>query len=233
MKDVKENTVKAENQVNTNENVFYLGKGGIKILILGNSITRHGICPEIGWYGLYGMAASNIDRDYVHLLKTFFEKDGIDVYFMVRQESDLEVALREKRFNDFDLSRYNAVRDFGADIIIFRLGENINGLDVEYQSVLKEQICKTLEYMDPQGHSSIIFTTRFWKDEVVDGVIRCIAATKRQKLVELGDLGEDTTMKAAGLFEHIGVAAHPGDKGMEQIAARIYGAIKEILKEKV
>ena len=47
MHSIEENTVKAENQVQENENIFFLGnrEGKIRIAVLGNSITRHGPSP--------------------------------------------------------------------------------------------------------------------------------------------------------------------------------------------
>ena len=47
--------------------------------------------------------------------------------------------------------------------------------------------------------------------------------------VELNDLGDMPEMKALGLFEHSGVAAHPGDLGMKTIAQRIFEPLKELL----
>ena len=41
----------------------------------------------------------------------------------------------------------------------------------------------------------------------------------------MGELGENDKMKASGLFEHEGVAVHPGDEGMKEIANIIYNKI--------
>ena len=48
-------------------------------------------------------------------------------------------------------------------------------------------------------------------------------------IVELGDLGEMDEMKAIDLFEHHGVANHPGDKGMAEIADRIFDKLKNLI----
>ena len=39
-----------------------------KILIIGNSISRHHVKPSIGWTSHWGMAASAREKDYVHIL---------------------------------------------------------------------------------------------------------------------------------------------------------------------
>ena len=37
----------------------------MKIAILGNSITKHGFLEDVGWYAVYGMAASSKEIGFV------------------------------------------------------------------------------------------------------------------------------------------------------------------------
>lgn len=39
-----------------------------KILVIGNSLSLHAIAKDIGWNYFSGMAATSIEKDYVHLL---------------------------------------------------------------------------------------------------------------------------------------------------------------------
>ena len=66
----KANTVDAKNQLDVSDYISFINKDGcgIRIMFAGNSITRHGVKEDIGWLNDFGMAASSIDNDYVHIL---------------------------------------------------------------------------------------------------------------------------------------------------------------------
>ena len=68
--------------------------------------------------------------------------------------------------------------------------------------------------------AKIILTTGFWKHPGDDTIMR-VAEEREYPCVYLGELGEKDEMKAIGLFEHTGVANHPGDLGMQAIADMI------------
>ena len=69
-----------------------------------------------------------------------------------------------------------------------------------------------------------MLTTSFWKHPGDTEIIK-VAEERGYRWADLGELGEDETMKAIGLFEHSGVANHPGDKGMAAIADAIFEKI--------
>lgn len=220
---IDDNTVSADNQVTMSSSSYILGneEGSVKIAVLGNSITRHGPKPSIGWEHDFGMAASDKDHDYVHLLFKKLTDSGKKVCFFVKQFAVWE-RNHEDEYNDF----YNDVRDFGADIIVFRLGENVNR--AANKDVYEAATEKLLDFIG-HGKAKLVLTTCFWKHEVADDAVRSICEKRGIAPTELNDLGELPEMKAIGLFEHSGVAAHPGDLGMENIAERIYNDLMKLL----
>ncbi len=212
-----ENTVSAENQMINSSTVSFLGNkdAPYRILIVGNSITRHGPKAEIGWTGDWGMAASAPERDYVHRLYEKLTAAGRDVFIRVRQASEWELHFSE----DDCLSRFLEDRAFGADLVIFRLGENV---PKEKRACFGEATETFVDYL-ANGHADVLLTTGFWESPVQDGAIRALAEKRGFVCAEI-TCTEDAMM-AFGLFEHKGVAAHPGDDGMEMIAARIASKI--------
>ena len=134
--------------------------------------------------------------------------------------ADFERSFKCKEFDGEELKH---IQTFSPDIVVGRLSENVS---------LKD--CENNEWMNTYGKflkacgrvdTKYIITTGFWKSEVVDVQIRKLSIENKWKLVELGDLGDNPTMRAEGEFWHTGVALHPGDIGMHAIADRIYEAV--------
>ena len=67
-------------------------------------------------------------------------------------------------------------------------------------------------------------TGLFWPNERKQAAMEAAARQLNAPFVPLSDLGTRDDMKALGLFEHAGVAAHPGDLGMRAIAGRVFAA---------
>jgi hypothetical protein len=217
MIDIRDNTVAANDQMrNASSIVSYMGASDapLRILVLGNSITRHGPKAEIGWERDWGMAASAPEKDYVHLLYAKLCAAGVKAYMMIRQASGWEIGYMSEDI----LDSFKEERAFGADIVIYRLGENVKK---EMKPYFAQKLKPFVEYVAPRG--KVIFASCFWKNETVDDAIRTLAAARGEQCVEITCEGEHQT--AMGLFAHKGVAMHPGDAGMEMIATRLAAAV--------
>ena len=214
MININQNTVSAENQMINSSEISFLGdpNAPVKILILGNSITRHGPNEEIGWHGDWGMAASAPEKDYVHLLYQKLGQAGKNVYMRIRQS-----AYWERHFREDDVfSYFTEERDFSADFVIFRLGENV---PKDAKEQFGEHLVKLIDYLCPtQGR--VLFTTCLWENPIVDQAIVAFAKTRKEPCIDLRYT--DESMMALGKFEHKGVSMHPSDSGMEMIAEKIF-----------
>lgn len=225
MEEIEKNTVSSKNQLAENEYVEIFNENGseIKILFAGNSITKHAPNEEIGWSGNWGMAASNLENDYVHLTVEKLKEQYKKVSYCICQVSEWENNYK----NDivpYDL--FFKAREFCADIIVMRCVENCKVKELD-EVTFKKEYKNLIDYLNSKGNAKIILTTSFWHYDIADEIIRKIGDENGYPLIELGDLGEKKEMKAIGLFKHSGVAIHPGDFGMKTISERIFEAINK------
>ena len=145
---------------------------------------------------------------------------------MIVQAADWE---RGFWLNEEKLERVRAARDYDADIIVFRIGENIIREHVKEHDLLTAYE-RMMDFFNPMGRAKVIVTNLFWLVPEKDAIIEQAAKNKGAAFVSVNHLGTQDEMKAIGLFEHSGVAAHPGDLGMLKIAEAIFAAMKPMLE---
>ena len=187
----------------------------MKILFMGNSITRHMPKTEIGWDGDYGMAASCPENDYVHVLCSMLEKRGKHAVFKAENISCFETNPCPET-----VEKIKALSDFNADIVIFRIGENV-------PQEKAEEFEKYLPSLINCFKASAVFVVSlFWKNDRIEQIEKASAEKCGVNFIPLEAIQGDA-YKAIGEYEHGGVAAHPSDKGMKAIAETVFDAIEK------
>jgi hypothetical protein len=198
-----------------------------KILFLGNSITRHGPAPGIGWTGDWGMAASAREKDYVHqLLARVAKEAGGAPKAMVRNIADFERKPAE--FNIPEALKEELA--FGADVVILAIGENAPSPKTdEARQQFADALRDLLAELGRHGHPRVFVRGEFWPDAEKDRLLKRACDDAGGVFVDLGKVGADPTNAARSerTIEHAGVAGHPGDKGMAAIADALWRAMKQ------
>lgn len=208
----------------TEDEVGEITKKEYSVYFLGNSITLHSPNPEIGWYGNWGMAATSEENDYVHKIINKIKnesKDYFNISYGLRNISDWERNFYIK----LDTLEINEI-----DLLIIRLGENVNeeyAMNNNYYEALNNLIKRYKE-----NNTQIIITDNYWPSVFKDGIQKKVAIDNNYFFVQINDLYSNAENSAFGQFEHSGVAGHPSDIGMENIALRLFECIieNEIIK---
>lgn len=198
-----------------------------KVLFLGNSITRHGPAPKIGWGGDWGMAASTKDKDFVHLVTASLSRSaGPAPQAMVRNIADFE-----RQFATYDVNeKLREQFAFGADLVIVAIGENVPKLDSDQSKAqFKTGLTKLLRGVKGDRCPTIVVRSCFWANPNKDEILKQACQEAGGIYVDIGSLGKNEAnfARSERQFQHAGVAAHPGDKGMQAIADAILAAIKQ------
>lgn len=198
-----------------------------KVLFLGNSITLHGPLESIGWSGNWGMAASQMSKDYVHLVLAKIEaesKGKPDA--LIRNVADFE-----RQYATFDIEE--SLREslaFKADLIILAIGENVSPLTTPVQQAEYQMaVAALLRSLRHSPSTRVYVRSTFWSDSEKNKAMLQACEQSGAVFIDLGRLDSDETnfARAERRIEHAGVAAHPGDKGMEAIANGLWKAILE------
>ncbi len=225
---LEKNSVSSSKQLAENQFVRFLNpkSSGKRIMFVGNSMTLHGKKADIGWNNEWGMAASSKENDYVHILMRKIDEIISDSKYCICQVAEWE---RDYKNGEEKHYLYESASNFDADIIVMRFIENCPKTDFD-STVFKNKLDLLLRFLNKSGNADIILTTGFWRHPA-DKAIMEYAEENGIPCVELGDLGEQDKMKAIGLFEHEGVANHPGDLGMKNMAERIFEEVKKFIAQ--
>ena len=218
MNDFQKNIVPAINQNDSNVFIYGNENSKLRILFVGNSIAKHGPKPSIGWTRDCGMAASSIDKDYVHLIvNRIMEKYDPNVSFGIAQVAQYERTFFEKSPE----ADYSLARDFNADIIMIFYGANV---PKDYDTMenppktFREAYEDMRNYLSRNGTAVVYHSEGFY-------IRPKLEAEKQAVAKKYGDTYMDISAIKA-LPESRGMFNHPGDLGMQMIADRFFEYIE-------
>jgi hypothetical protein len=226
-----ENSLPEFNQNPVQINIQYknidLFEKRIKLAIVGNSISLSGIYEGL-WEYESGMAASDLEHDYIHVLvEEISEQKQCAIEYIV-----INNGIFERTYDDFNLSRLEGVREFSPDIIIFQLGENVSTeMLIKKCRVFVQNYLSLIEYSNSK---ETIVCLPFWPNKEIIYAITEVAYKSGSYLVDLSHLGSGIDplnfASAERKYKHGGAGGHPGDYGMKNIAKLLYITINKIIK---
>ena len=194
----------------------------LRVLCLGNSITRHEYKADIEWFSEWGMAASKEENDYCHQLEKMLSQNRPGTVV-----TPLNIAYWERNLNcNIDSLIGTHVTD--KDVIVIRLGEN-----VQDKEAFKSGILRLVEYCKRKA-DKVVITGCFWKDEEKERAIINAAHMHGLTFIpidwidrlynsrpKVGDTLYDIHGKPYTVTKDF-IIAHPDDEGMKKIAEAIY-----------
>lgn len=219
MRDLQENIVPSFQQ--NKGNLFLYENTGLRILFVGNSITKHSPKPEIGWTNDCGMAASSIDKDYVHLLMQKIRQYDPCASYGIAQVADYERRFQEKEA----IEPYRAAADYQADIVLMFFGANVpREYDTQEHSArtFGEAYEELRGLLSNGGRAAVFHSQGFYIRPKLDGEKRAVAEKYGEPFISLEHIvhREETH----GQFNH------PGDLGMAEIADAFWQALEPVVK---
>ncbi len=203
------------------------------VFCIGNSVLQHGPNSSLGWFGNYGMAASAEDKDYYSVMQQMFNADFPE---MKNEWFRAAAAGFERGITDSLTADYKTeiMTAFGPkilaavpDVVTMQFGENTPRANVTAESFAHavEECIDFCRSVNPDVKIVLSTLAIGSESDIRSQGMKIAGANKGVPVVNLSQHSTPEN-KAIGLFEHSGVAGHPGDKGMQKIAEEFYPVIK-------
>lgn len=192
-----------------------------RVLILGNSIVLSPPKDWLDWFGNWGMAASDIDLDFSHLLIGRLRQ-----YYGAVDYQIVNVAPMEQYPDKYTDANLRDAARFNADIVVFRFGDNVTDT-AEARAAFAALYDTLFAYVAPNAQM-IVCSSSWYSQPIVDAQMKEICAKHGGRWVDISDMRR--TVKYVAYSERVfavaGVGTHPGDVGHAEIARRIYSAME-------
>lgn len=224
------------------------GDSTMKIIFVGNSITKHGPSEALGWTGNWGMAASSEDKDFVHQLVNMLKYRYGNVEFQVAGGSAGGGSFENipDEVTDADIQKslsglFELIKAEKPDVINIHVGENW-GAHYTTKTKVFDYFAKEAHKIAPDMIINLCVV--FWssvsgidyevKKEIADKYEHvylsetCIAPNAFKEGMKNP---EDNPYCAYDSYEG-GVGAHPGDKGFQKMAEIIFETLSPELDKK-
>jgi hypothetical protein len=189
-----------------------------RILFIGNSLTIAHPAPELGWAWMWGMAASQADKDFIHQMQLALAAQQGNVPEIGIISADLH---RWSSVTPDIMFRGQTVQEFAPDLVIVQMGEHATA-NTPYADYLTAY--SQIVSWAPDARFIAVGIWGGPLDDVRGQNVKQVAAATGMQYVKIRDL--HTPENEATQYDDRGVAWHPNDAGHYLIAERILHALQ-------
>jgi hypothetical protein len=180
------------------------------LLVLGNSITKYGPNPSLGWTGDWGLAAPSEAEDFAHLTGTALH---------------LPVTVQQPAIEYGPPSLLPPLSVTPTTIVVVEFGDN-----AEFNTTPDDFRISYNRLLDVvSGANRFACTSTWWTYANMDTIIRQSCEAHGGRYVYIGDLylSPDNTDTLVVQYAYWGVNDHPRKWGHQHIAERVIKALQQ------
>ena len=194
--------------------------GHPRVLILGNSITRHGPRPQIGWTNDFGMAATSIEKDFAHVLAAKVKAAFPTASFALANVAGTFERAFEK---GVDTERnFGWMRDWQPDAVLLFFGANCpKTYDAKPTGAFGRELEKLRNFLANGDKTCFLVCEGFYNRPVLDAEKKAMAAKYGDVYAPMADIRARDDVR--------GRYNHPSDNGMRLIAERFWERLEPVL----